>query len=112
MNNEFQFYMEIVRKRGMNKKVKEYKICRTSEVEAEKKETANPRRRNGPKVRMDGGCYTNQKSTRNRRRGAEPPAEPPADPPVEIRAISGYATDFRPPIENKHTIYGKVISKV
>jgi hypothetical protein len=57
---------------------------------------------------MDGGCYTNQKSTRHRRRGAEPPAEPP----VEIRAISGYATDFRPPIENKHTIYGKVISKV
>ena len=72
MNNEFQFYMEIVRKRGMNKKVKEYKICRTSEVEAEKKETANPRRRNGPKVRMDGGCYTNQKSTRNRRRGRNP----------------------------------------
>jgi hypothetical protein len=37
MNNEFQFYREIVRKRGMNKKVKEYKISRTSEVEAKKK---------------------------------------------------------------------------
>jgi hypothetical protein len=57
MNNEFQFYREIVRKRGMNKKVKEYKICRTSEVEAEKK-AGQSRRRNGPKVRMDGGCYT------------------------------------------------------
>ena len=50
------------------------KISRTSEVEAEKR-PGHSGRQYRPKVRIDGGCYT--MSTRNRRRGAEPPAEPP-----------------------------------
>ena len=39
-----------------------YKISRTSEFEAKKRD-GHPHRRYRPKVRIDGGCYTNQPGT-------------------------------------------------